>query len=109
MADADIGISTHEAGIFGALYFSNKILEYMSQGLPVVSSRTDTLVRYIPEDAIFYFQPGNSEDMAAQILRVWNDPKAALKSVANARALIPRYTWENERHRLSVLYQKLVA
>ena len=109
MADADIGISAHEAGVFGALYFSNKILEYISQGLPVVSSRTETLVRYIPEDAIFYFRPGSSEDMAAQIVRLWNEPAVALRSVANARALIPQYTWETEQHRLSAFYQKLVA
>ena len=109
MADADIGISPHEAGVFGSLYFSNKILEYISQSLPVISSRTETLVRYIPEDAIFYFRPGSSDDMAAQILRLWNDPAEALRSVANARALIPQYTWESEQHRLSAFYEKLVA
>jgi glycosyltransferase involved in cell wall biosynthesis len=109
MADADIGVSTHEAGVFGALYFSNKILEYISQGLPVVCSRTETLVRYIPEDSIFYFEPGSSEDMAAQILRLWSEPALALRSVANGRALIPRYTWETEKNRLSAFYQKLVA
>jgi glycosyltransferase involved in cell wall biosynthesis len=109
MADADIGISTHEAGVFGDLYFSNKILEYISQSLAVISSRTETLVRYIPEDAIFYFQPGNSEEMAAQVLRLWNEPAAVLRSIANAKALIPQYTWENEQHRLSAFYEKLVA
>jgi glycosyltransferase involved in cell wall biosynthesis len=109
MADADIGISAHDSGVFGALYFSNKILEYIIQGLPVVCSRTETLVRYIPEDAIFYFQPGSSEAMAAQILRMWKEPALALRSVVNAGALMRRYSWESERRRLSEFYQKLVA
>jgi glycosyltransferase involved in cell wall biosynthesis len=109
MAAADIGISSHQAGVFGALYFSNKILEYISQGLPVVCSRTETLVRYIPEDAIAYFSPGNSEDMARQILRLWNEPSLTRQSVANARALTSRYSWENEQQRLLAFYQKLVA
>ncbi len=109
MADADIGISTHAGGIFGALYFSNKILEYMSQGLPVIASRTETLVRYIPEDAIFYFEPGSSEDMAAKILHVWNDRGAAIRRIAAGRTLISSYTWELEKSKLTAFYADLLS
>jgi glycosyltransferase involved in cell wall biosynthesis len=108
MADADIGISTHAGGIFGALYFSNKILEYMSQGLPVIASRTETLVRYIPENAIFYFEPGNAQDMAAKILHVWNDPAGVIHRIAVGRALISRYTWEAEKNKLTSFYADLL-
>jgi len=40
MRNADVGISCHRAGIFGDLYFSTKIVEYLTQGLPVVSPQT---------------------------------------------------------------------
>ena len=109
MASADVGISTHQAGVFGDLYFSNKILEYLSQGLPVVSSRTETMLRYLPEDTIFYFEPGDPADMAKQLVRALKNPALALQKVANGRKLLAQYTWENENERLSEFYHDLVA
>jgi glycosyltransferase involved in cell wall biosynthesis len=109
MADADIGVSTRQAGVFGDLCFSTKILEYLSQGLPVVSSRTETMVRYIPEDTVFYFDPGNSEDMAHQIVRMWTEPTLAQQSLTRARDLLSRYAWDIEKARLAGFYRMLLA
>src|SRR5437763_15340787 len=50
MRRADVGISCHRDGILGGLYFSTKIVEYLTQGLPVVSPRTCTVRKYLPED-----------------------------------------------------------
>jgi glycosyltransferase involved in cell wall biosynthesis len=108
MAEADIGICPHAGGNFGALQFPIKIPEYMSQGLPVIANRTETVLRYIPEDAVFYFEPGSSADMAAQILRMWNNPAEAMSKIATGKALISRYTWEAEKRQLTTFYRELV-
>jgi glycosyltransferase involved in cell wall biosynthesis len=109
MANADIGISSLEANVFGALCLPNKILEYISRGLPVVSSRTETMVRYIPDDTVFYFEPGSSEDMARQISRIWVEPDLVRRTLAKARALLGMYAWEGEKSRLESFYGQLLA
>ena len=105
MADADIGISTHQSGVFGDLYFSNKIIEFMTQGLPVISSRTRTIERYIPEDSIFYFEPENVEDLARQILHMHDNPDIVLNKIRNSKKLLSKYTWQEEKSRFLSIYQ----
>jgi glycosyltransferase involved in cell wall biosynthesis len=106
---ADVGISTHQAGEFGDLYFSTKILEFMSQGLPVISSRTKTIARYIPESAIFFFEPENVDDMVKQIVKIWNEPDTVSKKITNAMLLVQQYSWEKEKVKLLELYQKITG
>lgn len=108
MKDADIGIACHQAGSFGDLQFSAKILDYLSQGLPVVSSRTKTVSRYIPEESVFYFEPENAKDMAAQILFLWSHPNIVKRKMENAKKLFPKYTWQNEKHKLVQFYQGIL-
>ena len=105
MKDADIGISCQQSGPFGDLQFSAKVLDYLSQGLPVVSSRTKTLARYIPEDTVFYFQPGNAKDMAEKIVFLWNHPDIVKRKMENAKKLFPLYTWQHEKPKFIEFYQ----
>ena len=107
MEDADVGISAHQGGVFGDLYFATKILDYLTQGLPVISSRTKTILRYIPEDAVFYFEPENAEDMAEQIIKIWNRPDLVRRKMENAKKLFPQYTWQKEKYKLINLYKEL--
>lgn len=108
MANADIGISTHQAGVFGDLYFSTKIIEFMTQGLPVISSRTYTIDKYIPDDSIFYFEPENVEDLAKQIIYICNNPDVVLEKIKNSRKLISQYSWQEEKKRYLSFYQELI-
>ncbi|MGH7987235.1 MAG: glycosyltransferase family 4 protein [Candidatus Binataceae bacterium] len=104
MRRADVGISTHHAGVFGELYFATKVIEFLTQGLPVICSRTRTIERYFPDDAIFYFRPDDPEDMARQILLLWQQPSLVRKKIASAQKVLPRYTWEAERNRFIDFY-----
>jgi glycosyltransferase involved in cell wall biosynthesis len=105
MKDADIGISCQQGGSFGDLQFSAKVLDYLSQGLPVVSSRTKTLAKYIPEDTVFYYEPENAEDMAEKIIFLWNHPDIVKRKMENAKKLFPLYTWQHEKPKLIQFYQ----
>lgn len=109
MAAADVGISTHQGGPFGDLYFSNKILEFMTQGLPAISSRTYTVERYIPEDVIFYFEPERVDDLADKIIRMHNDPDAVVDKIRRARTFVRGYTWQKEKDKLLSFYDELMT
>jgi glycosyltransferase involved in cell wall biosynthesis len=107
MRDADVGISTHQAGVFGELYFATKVIEFLTQGLPVICSRTRTIERYFPPDTLFYFTPGDYEDMARQIILLWKDPALVRQKIRNAQMILPRYTWKAEKSRFLDFYEGL--
>jgi len=80
----------------------------LSQGLPVVSSRTKTLARYIPEDTVFYFEPENAKDMAEKIIFLWKHPDIVKQKMENAKKLFPKYTWPCEKSKLIRFYQGIL-
>ncbi len=108
MKHADVGISTHQGGAFGDLYFSNKILEFMTQGLPVISSRTRTIEKYIPQDAIVYFEPENVQDLITKIVWMRENPSTVQEKIRRAEETVEQYMWDKEKHRLVTFYRRLI-
>lgn len=107
MRQADVGISCHRAGVFGDLYFSTKIIEYLSQGLAVISPRTYTINKYLPDDCLFYFEPGNDAALADAIRLVWNNPREVFKRMTEARKALARLTWQSEKELFCRFYTDL--
>jgi glycosyltransferase involved in cell wall biosynthesis len=108
MSKADVGISCHRGGIFGDLYFSTKIVEYLTQGLCVLSPRTITVNRYLPEDTLFYFTPGDVDAFAEAISFAWRNPTEVLKRLARAREILPQLSWNAEKGRFIDFYSRLL-
>ncbi len=108
MRKADLGISCHQAGIFGDLYFSTKIVEYLTQGLPVLSPRTYTIHKYLPDDSIFYFEPGKLADLTDKIQYIWEHPSEVLARLNRARTRLERLSWQAEKGRFSEFYAALL-
>jgi glycosyltransferase involved in cell wall biosynthesis len=107
MRRADAGVSCHRAGIFGDLYFSTKIVEYLTQGLPVLSPRTYTISKYLSEDSLFYFEPGSDAALADSLRFMWHNPAEVLRRLAQARKLLPRLSWQAEKGKLISFYADL--
>jgi glycosyltransferase involved in cell wall biosynthesis len=108
MRRADVGISCHRAGVFGDLYFSTKIVEYLTQGLPVLSPRTHTIRKYLPDDTMFYFEPGNDASLAESLRFMWQNPNEVLQRIARARGLLPNLSWQAEKRKLLAFYSDLL-
>ena len=108
MRKADVGISCHRGGIFGDLYFSTKIIEYLTQGLAVLSPRTYTIHKYLSDDCLFYFEPGNEVALADTIRFVWNNPTEVLRRMTQARKQVPRFSWDVEKAAFLKFYAELL-
>jgi glycosyltransferase involved in cell wall biosynthesis len=104
MRKADIGISCHRAGIFGDLYFSTKIVEYLTQGLCVISAGTYTIKKYLSDDCVFYFHPGDDEGLAQAIRYAWQNPGEVMTRMANARRHLSRFSWQVEKNQFLDFY-----
>lgn len=108
MRKADVGISCHRAGIFGDLYFSTKIVEYLTQGLPVLTPQTYTVSKYLPSDCVFYFEPGNDAALADALRFIWRNPAEVLRSLTRARQVLPRLSWQAEKDKFLAFYTDLL-
>jgi glycosyltransferase involved in cell wall biosynthesis len=73
MANADIGVVLERADGFGDEAYSTKIMEFMSQGVPVVASRTAADSYYFNDETVGFFRSGDDEDMARTLLNVIED------------------------------------
>jgi glycosyltransferase involved in cell wall biosynthesis len=109
MRQADVGLSCHRAGIFGDLYFSTKLVEYLTQGLCVLSPQTYTVRQYLPEDCLFYFEPGNAVALAETIRYVWRSPGEVVRRKTNARQHLARLSWQTEKDKFLAFYDGLLG
>jgi glycosyltransferase involved in cell wall biosynthesis len=72
MANADIGVVPKRADGFGDEAYSTKIMEFMSQGVPVIVSRTKIDTFYFDDSSVRFFPSGDVQALAdamAELIR----------------------------------------
>lgn len=82
--DAWVGANVPKPEPLGELSFSNKVVEWVAAGIPVLASRTTTLQTYFPEGTLFYADPGSPDSIAATLLEIH---KAAPSDIERRREL----------------------
>jgi len=105
LSDCEIGISPHQDNAFAKLMFATKVAEYLSLSLPVISARTLTMEYYYKDSALFFFEPGNAEDLAEQVKVIRQHPELVETKKIAAKEIMSRLTWAEE----SKKFLKLVA
>jgi glycosyltransferase involved in cell wall biosynthesis len=106
---ADVGVSTHVGGPFGELVFTQKLLDYMSLGLPVVANRARASKHYIPEEAVYYYESGSPRELADQVLKMVRDPELLRQKREIGLELCGEFSWTSEKRKLVSLYRKITA
>jgi glycosyltransferase involved in cell wall biosynthesis len=90
--------------------FPFSILESLAAGKPVVASRIGGIPELIDEgqDGLL-FTPGDADELAACLRRLWHDPRETQRMGLNGRRkALARYNPEHHYRRLYRLYEKLV-
>jgi glycosyltransferase involved in cell wall biosynthesis len=87
------------------------ILEAMGWGIPIIASRIGGLAEIIDEgETGFLFEPGNVEDLADKMKRLWNDPDlCARMGMAGRKKAVSQYSEEIYYRRLMNIYEKAAA
>jgi glycosyltransferase involved in cell wall biosynthesis/peptidoglycan/xylan/chitin deacetylase (PgdA/CDA1 family) len=97
VANADVGVVAKRADSFGNLAYSTKILEFMSQGVPVVLSRTKIDQFYFDDTVARFFTSGDVPELADALIAVLTDVELSDRLKNNATKLVARSNWETRR------------
>jgi glycosyltransferase involved in cell wall biosynthesis/peptidoglycan/xylan/chitin deacetylase (PgdA/CDA1 family) len=97
IANADLGVVPKRADSFGNEAYSTKIMEFMSQGVPVVVSRTKIDTFYFEKGVVHFFQSGDSQDMAKAMLDVINDRNLRESLVARGYEYVELNSWDRKK------------
>jgi glycosyltransferase involved in cell wall biosynthesis len=95
----DIGIAPYRISPFTDEALPVKILEYLTLGVPVISTSLTCLRRYLGPDAVYYLPEPTVECVKQAILNLMAPDQREKQSVAGLRAA-RRLAWPGQRKRL---------
>lgn len=94
LLEADLGVSTHFEHLETAFAFRTRILDYLWAGLPVVTTRGDTLGELVERRGLGVAVPSRDVDALASALdSLLSDPTAAAACRARVEVVAAEYTW----------------
>ena len=108
IANADLGVVPKRAHSFGNEAYSTKIMEFMSQGVPVVISRTAIDCYYFDESHVRFCESESVESFAAGIIEVLTDENLRQQLVRNASAYVARNHWGCKKQEYLDLVDRLM-
>ncbi len=108
MANIDLGVVPKRSDSFGNEAFSTKILEFMAMGVPVIASNTRIDQYYFREGLVQFFESENTEDLAAKILNLVQNPAKRSALVARGDEFIQQNNWNVKKHEYLDLVDELV-
>jgi glycosyltransferase involved in cell wall biosynthesis len=97
IANADLGVVPKRANSFGNEAYSTKIMEFMSQGVPVVASRTKIDSLYFDDTVIRFFESGNIEELAKAMIEVLENQALRESLVREGLAYAEQHGWERRK------------
>lgn len=105
LCDADVGY----VGMLCDLLLSNKLMEYVALGVPVLLARWSSYEHYFPDDTVRYFRAGSAEDLAAGALAIARHPDEARERAERAAQLYLQYRWTVQREIYLGVYRMLLG
>lgn len=99
LSESDAGVLPIRRDALLDFAFPNKLPEYIISGRPVVISRLNAIQHYFTPDALAYAEPGDPEDLARQMRRVYADADLRRRLTATAMSEYAPIRWDVMKQR----------
>lgn len=104
----DLGIIPNRSNLFTQLNFPVRIFEYITYKKAVVVPRTQGIKDYFDENAIYFFEPGNIQDLSETIYRIYQSKNEVQQVINKSYDVYRQYTWRSQKENLIKLVTELV-
>jgi glycosyltransferase involved in cell wall biosynthesis len=98
ISNADVGVVPKRADSFGNEAYSTKIMEFMSQGIPVVVSRTKIDNFYFDSSVVRFFTSGDVKALAEGMIEVIENAALREKLIAGGYRYVDLHSWDRRKH-----------
>lgn len=95
--ECDLGIIPNRQSVFTKINTPTRIFEYLSIGKPVIAPFAPGITDYFDTPDIFFFELGNTEDLARKIEYVYFHPTEVEKVVERGQAVYWNHCWSREK------------
>jgi GT2 family glycosyltransferase len=95
LLEADAGIITHPGHVETRFAFRTRILDYLWAGLPIISTKGDSLSEIIEQNNLgITVEDGNIAELAKAIIKIADKGEFYDRCKVNICAIATQYTWE---------------
>ncbi len=101
-----VGVQPNRADPLMEHSLSQKVLEWVRLGLPVVCGRTRALLDVFSEDDLLYHAPGDVEEMCARLLEAHRDPEGLATRAVRARLASDKVSYDDQIAKLLELFSR---
>ena len=106
--ECDVGIIPNRRSAFSEINTPTRIFEYLALGKPVIAPRTPGIQDYFSPGSLFFFESGNSKELARKIEYVAFHYREAIETAQRGQRVYLAHTWSKERLTLVNLVSRLL-
>jgi glycosyltransferase involved in cell wall biosynthesis len=96
----DVGVIPNQRNAFTDINTPTRIFEYLAIGKPVIAPNTLGIRDYFDEQSLMYFEPGNAESLAKQMVQAYSHRQELAQIASKGQQIYLAHTWEQERETL---------
>jgi GT2 family glycosyltransferase len=95
LLESDIGIITHPMHVETRFSFRTRILDYLWAGLPIISTKGDSLSDLIEKERLgITVEEGDEKQLAESIIKLAQDSDYYRQCAENIKKVSEKYTWD---------------
>ncbi len=104
----DVGIIPNQRNAFTEINTPCRIFEYLARCKPVIAPRTPGIQDYFDQKSLFFFEPGNAEDLAHTIEYVFSHAHEAMEMAERGQKVYMEHSWSQEKQVLVKLVSQVL-